>query len=95
MKTISISPRARTLNTLLKKARRKSLILESVDGERFVLASLHNWQGFHVGGSVDFSEEIRRTVENKKLIKFLAERKKKNLSKRYSLEEVKQELGIE
>lgn len=95
MKTISISPRAKTLNTLLKKARRRSLILESANGERFVLTSLHNWQGFDVGDSDDFAEEVKRTVQNKKLMKLLAERKKKNRSKRYSIEEVKQELGIE
>lgn len=95
MKTISISPRAKTLNTLLKKARRRSLILESANGERFVLTSLHNWQGFDVGDSDDFAEEVKRTVQNEKLMKLLAERKKKNGSKRYSIEEVKQELGIE
>lgn len=95
MKTISISPRAKTLNALLKKARRRSLILESADGERFVLTALQGWQGFDVGNSEDFAEEVKRTVQNKKLMKLLTERKKKNGSKRYSIEAVKQELGIE
>ena len=35
MKAISISPRAKTLNELLKKARRGTIILESADGQRF------------------------------------------------------------
>jgi len=95
MKTITISPRAKTLNTLLKKARRRSLILETVDGERFVLTPLHDWLGFDVGDSDDFAEEVKRTAQNKKLMKLLADRKKKNGGKRYSIEEVKQELGIE
>ncbi len=95
MKTIRISSRAKTVTALLKKARRQGLILESPEGERFVLTSLRDWQGFEVGDSDDFAVEVKRTVQNKKLMKRLAERKKKNGSQRYSLEEIKQELGID
>jgi hypothetical protein len=95
VKTISISPRAKTLKALLKKARRRSLILESADGERFVLAALQGWQGFDVGNNEDFAEEVKRTAQNKKLMKLLTERKKKNGNKGYSIEAVKQELNIE
>jgi hypothetical protein len=95
VKTISVSPRAKTLNALLKKARRRSLILESADSERFVLAALQGWQGFDVGDGEDFAEEVKRIAQNKKLMKLLTERKKKNGNKGYSIEVVKQELDIE
>ena len=83
MRTIPVPARARALNELLKKARRKSLILESTDGHRFVLASLEEWEGFEVG------EDITR---NKKLIKHLSERR--SGGKTIPLDEVKAELGL-
>ena len=64
MKTITVSARAKTLNVLLKKARQKEVILESVDGQRFVLASIRDWQGFEVGEDDDITK-------NKKLMKHL------------------------
>jgi PHD/YefM family antitoxin component YafN of YafNO toxin-antitoxin module len=83
MKIIPVSARAKTLNDLLKKARRKSLILESSDGHRFVLASLEDWEGFEVG------EDI---TQNKKLMDLLSERR--TGGKTIPLDEVKAELGL-
>ena len=83
MRTIPVPARARTLNELLKKARRKSLILESTDGHRFVLASLEEWEGLEVG------EDI---TQNKKLMKHLSERR--SGGKTIPLDEVKAELGL-
>ena len=40
MKTVTVPTRARTLNALLKQAHRRNVVLESADGERFVLASI-------------------------------------------------------
>ncbi len=51
MKTISVSARAKTLKELLKKARRGAIVLESADGQRFVLTAVHNREGFDVGNS--------------------------------------------
>jgi PHD/YefM family antitoxin component YafN of YafNO toxin-antitoxin module len=83
MRTIPVSARAKTLNDLLKKARRKSLILESSDGHRFVLASLEDWEGFEV------DEDI---TQNKKLMELLSERR--TSGKTIPLDEVKAELGL-
>ena len=83
MRTIPVPARARTLNELLKKARRKSLILESADGHRFVLASLEEWEGFEVG------EDI---TQNEQLMKHLSERR--SGGKTVPMDEVKAELGL-
>ena len=86
MKTIAIPSTARRLNDLFKKARRKSLILKSHEGDRFVLAPLEDWQAFEVG------EDI---TQNKELMKLLGERSRNaRKSRTYSLEEVKAELGL-
>lgn len=94
MKTITISPRAKTINDLLKKARRRSVILETADGQRFVLTAVSNWEGFDVGNSEDFGEEAKRTVQNKRLMRFLVERRKTAEGKSKSLEEIEKELGV-
>ncbi len=83
MRTIPVSARAKTLNNLLKRARHKSLILESSDGHRFVLASLEGWEGFEV------DEDI---TQNKKLMELLSERR--TSGKTIPLDEVKAELGL-
>jgi len=62
MKTVTVPTRAKTLNQLLKKARRTGLILQSADGQRFVLASLEHWAGFEVGAGDDFAREVKLTV---------------------------------
>ena len=94
MKPLTVPSRARALNSLLEKARRRNVILESVDGERFVLASISQWQGFDVGASDDFAVEVKRTARNKKLAKLMAARQAKDKDKpRLSLEQVRKELG--
>ena len=92
MKTIAVSTRAKTLNNLLKRARRNGVILKTADGERYILTSLGSWQGFEVGASEDFGEEVKRTVRNKKLMKFLA--KRRTNGQRIPLAKVKEELGL-
>ncbi len=83
MKIIPVSARAKTLNDLLKKACRKSLILESSDGHRFVLASLEDWEGFEVG------EDI---TQNKKLMDLLSDRRRSGRT--IPLDKVEAELGL-
>ena len=92
MKTITVSPRAKTVNTLLQEARRNSLILESSEGDRFVLTPLDDWIGFDVGNSSDFVKEVKATARNKKLIKSLAERRSN--AKHIPLAKLKEELGL-
>jgi len=83
MKTITVSARAKTLNDLLKKARRKSLILQSGNGQRFVLASIEGWEGFEVGDDI---------AQNKRLMKHLTERRSGGTT--IPLAEVKAQLGV-
>jgi len=85
MKAITIPTRAKTLNELLKKARRKEIVLESADGQRFVLASIQSWEGFEV----DEDDDI---TKNRKLMSHLASRKRGG--KRIPLAEVKAQLGL-
>ncbi|MBI4468453.1 MAG: hypothetical protein HY650_03920 [Acidobacteria bacterium] len=63
MKPITVPARAKTLNDLLKKARRKEVILEGADGHRFVLLSLESWEGFEVGEDDDITKN-KRLMEN-------------------------------
>jgi hypothetical protein len=83
------------VNDLLKKARRGTVILESSDGQRFALTAISGWVGFDVGTSRNFAEEVERTVQNKKLMKFLAARHKHGKAPGIPLAEVKKQLGIE
>ncbi len=95
MKPVVVSARAKALNNLLKKARRRNVILESADGTRFVLASITRWEGFDVGNSADFAVEVKRTAQNKKLAELMCTRRAKDKGKpRLSLDEVKKELGL-
>ena len=95
MKATFISPQEKTLNALFKQARRGNVILESADGQRYVLAAISNWQGFDVGDSDDFSEEVKHTAQNKELMKFLAERRKRSKGKpTYTAAEVRKQLGL-
>ena len=73
------------LNDLLKKARHKQIVLESSDGERFVLTSLQNWEGYEV-------DEDDNITKNKKLMRHLATRR--SGGKKIPLEQVKEQLGL-
>ena len=95
MKTIAVSARAKSVNELLKKARRGTIILESADGERFALTVLNDWEGFNVGCSDDFAVEVERTSKNKRLMKSLAARQEIVKADGIPLEEVKKQLGID
>jgi hypothetical protein len=83
MKTTRVSTRAKTLNDLLKKARRRALILETSDGQRFVLASI---EGYELNDDADITK-------NKKLMKHLTERR--GAGAPLSLADVKAELGLD
>lgn len=86
MSAIIIVPtRAKTLNDLLRRARRKEIVLESADGERFVLAPIQGWEGFAVGKDEDISK-------NKKLMSHLANRRRRG--KKIPLAEVRSQLGL-
>lgn len=96
MKPVTVSSRAKILNDLLRKARRQNVILEAADGERFVLASIAQWEGFEVGQSRDFGGEVKHTARNKKLTKLMSERRAKDKGQpRLSLADVRKQLGLD
>jgi hypothetical protein len=95
MKAVMISPRAKAIKDLLKKARRRDLILKSDEGEQFVLARITNAQSFIVGDSDDFATEVAATRRNKQLMKFLDERGARTKIKRgRSIAQVRERLGV-
>jgi len=95
MKPILVSARSKTVNELLKKARCGTVILESSDGQRFALTAIANWEGFDIGTSRSFAQEIERTRKNKRLMKFLAARRKRSNAPGIPLADVKKQLDID
>jgi len=94
MKVITIPSEEKTLNKLFKQAQHAGLVLQSVEGQRFVLASIgENWEGFDVGGGGDFEQEVKLTGQNQELMKFLG--KRRGQGKRIPLAEAKKQLGLE
>ena len=81
MKTIKVSRQARTVNALLKRARRENVVLRSPEGDEFILAEID-----------DFNREVELTRQNKRLMKLLKSRAKQKIT--FSLEETKQRLGL-
>jgi hypothetical protein len=76
MKVVTIPTEQKFLSDLLMNVEEDGLILQTSSGQQFVLLSLDEWQGFDVGNSDDFAQEVRTTVENKALMVFLAQRKR-------------------
>jgi len=76
MRTITVSRRARSVNALLKRARRENVILRSPEGEEFILAEID-----------DFNREVELTRQNKALMKFLDARARQ--TKTVSLEQAR------
>ena len=85
MKTTRVSPRAKTLNDLLNRARRQAVILETVGGEKFVLASIEGWEEYTLPKDGDITK-------NKRLMKQLETRRRP--AKPIPIAEVKRELGL-
>ncbi len=92
MKVVTVPAEQKFLFDLLKEVQEEGLILQTTDGQQFVLLSLEEWQGFDVGDSEDFEQEVRATSENKALMAFLAERRSNG--KRIPMADVKKQLGL-
>ena len=93
MKVITVSPQETFLHHLLTTVLHDGLILQTTEGQRFVLFSLEGWEGFDVGESEDFEQEVEVTGQNTELMAFLAERR--SHGKRIPLDKVKEELGLQ
>jgi hypothetical protein len=92
MRVITVPAQEKFLFDLLQKVREEAIILQTTDGQQFVLLSIEGWQSFYVGNSDDFEKEVKATAENKELMAFLAARRSKK--KGVSLDDVKQQLGL-
>ena len=95
MKTINVSTRSKTLTNLLKQVKNGGVILRTSDGKLFALTALKGWEGFEVGNSKDFREEVKRTSRNKDLMRFLSERKHRSKGKLIPISKVRQRLGLD
>lgn len=85
MKTVSVSTQANFLNEILRQAMLEEIILETSDGQRFVLASVEKWKGFEVGDDDDISK-------NTELMNHLLSRR--SGGKRIPISEVKNRLEL-
>ena len=96
MNTITIPVQSfRTLDDILKQARRANLLLQLENGEQYVVAKISSTQSFYVGDSDDFGEEVKTTRSNKTLMKFLDERgAEARRRKLVSMDEVEKRLGL-
>lgn len=92
MKVVTVPTEQKFLSDLLMNVKEDGLILQTNSGQQFVLLSLEEWQGFDVGNSDDFAEEVRTTAENKALMALLAQRKRNG--ERVPINKVKERLGL-
>ena len=92
MKVVTVPTEKKFLSDLLMNVEEDGLILQTNSGQQFVLLSLEEWQGFDVGNSDDFEEEVRTTAENKALMALLAQRKRNG--EPVPINKVKELLGL-
>ena len=78
---LTVPNHSKSVNELLRKARRENLILRSPDGSEFILAEID-----------DFDREIELMRQNKELMKLLDRRGKQR--KTLSIDEARIELGL-
>lgn len=93
MKVITVPTEETYLHHLLTAVVDEGLILQTTDGQRFMVSSLTEWEGFEIGESDDFEQEVETTGRNTELMATLAERQ--SPGKRISLEKLKEELEFD
>ena len=81
MKIIEVSENISNINEILNFASTENIILKISDGREFILAEIDS-----------FDRELELTRQNEKLMDFLDRRSEEGET--YTLEEVKQQLGI-
>jgi hypothetical protein len=81
MKTIKVSRRSKSVQSLLKQALHENVVLRSPEGHEFILAEVH-----------DFDREIELTRQNRALMKFLDARGRQ--TETVSLQEARTRLGL-
>lgn len=91
MNIVSVPAEQTYLFELLKMVSDEGIILQTTDGQQFIVLSLASWHGFDVGDSDDFEQEVQQTAQNTQLLTFLAERK--NAGQRVPIAHVQKLLG--
>lgn len=81
MRIIEVSENILNIDEILNYASTENIILKISDGREFILAEVDN-----------FDRELELTRQNEELMDFLDRRSEKEET--YTLEEVKQQLGI-
>jgi hypothetical protein len=81
MKIIEVSENILNINEILNSAGTENIILKISDGREFILAEIDS-----------FDRELELTRQNEELMDFLDRRSEEGET--YTLEEVKQQLGI-
>ena len=95
MRTVTVSPRSKAVNTLLAMAQENVLLLQAVDGRQFVLTPVIDLQAFYIGDSDELADEIAISRGNQALIKFLDARgREAKPGHGTSIEEVRRQLGL-
>ena len=95
MRTVTVSPRSKEVNTLLDMAQESVILLQTADGRQFVLTPVTDPQAFFIGDSDDLASEIAISRANQALMKFLDERgRQAQPGQDTSLEEVRRQLGL-
>lgn len=82
MKTINLSEVNLNINNLIEQAKQEDLVLEFNDGTKFMLTNID-----------DFDLEIAQTQKNEKLMEYLEQSSQEEAI--FSLDDVKEELGLE
>jgi hypothetical protein len=92
MKIVMISEEQSSLLNLLQNLKEDSVILQTTDGQKFLLFALNNWHGFEIEDTEDFEQEVKSTSENSELLEFLSTRNQ--TKQRISIAQVKNQLGL-
>ena len=95
MKTVTVSPRSKAVNTLLRMAQESAVLLQATDGSQFVLTPVTNVQAFYVGESDELMSEVAIARANQAFMRFLDERgRQAQPGKGISLDQVRRQLGL-
>lgn len=95
MRTITVSPRSKAVNSLLQMAQESALLLQTSDGSQFILTPVTDVEAFYIGESDDLTSEIAIARANQAFMKFLDDRgREAQPGKGISLEKVRQELDL-
>ena len=92
MRVVTVSPEETFLHHLLTTVVDDGLILQTPEGHRFLVYSLEGWEGFDVGESDDFEQEVEVTGQNTELMALLT--KRRSHGRRIPLDKIKEELGL-